>query len=182
METLPAARRQVIEESKLLRQLEYTWGASRFYRQKWQTAGLDPRRVRRLAELPILPLTEKHELQDTQEASPPFGANQSVSLDKAIRMQATGGTTGRPLRMTMTRHDVATYNELGARGGWAAGMRPGDLLFECMNYSLYAGGVSDHLSFEHLGACVAPVGIGQSRRLIEILRDIRMAACLWSTP
>src|SRR5438093_10378369 len=97
-------------------------------------------------------------------------------------MQATGGTTGRPLRMTMTRHDVAIYNELGARGGWAAGMRPGDLLFECMNYSLYAGGVSDHMSFETLGACVAPVGIGQSKRLLEILRDIGIPVSLWSTP
>src|SRR5262249_10603610 len=120
--------------------------------------------------------------QEAGGVGPPFGANQCVPLARAVRMQATGGTTGRPLRMTMTRHDVAVYNELGARGGWAAGRRPGDLLFECMNYSLYAGGVSDHLSFEHLGACVAPVGIGQSKRLIEILRDIRMAACLWSTP
>jgi phenylacetate-CoA ligase len=182
METLGPEQQRAIEEPKLLRQLEYAWRASAFYRRKWRDAGIDPRQVQCAEALVTLPFTEKDELQDTQEATPPFGANQCVPLEQAIRMQATGGTTGRPLRMTMTRHDVAIYNELGARGGWAAGMRPGDLLFECMNYSLYAGGVSDHLSFEHLGACVAPVGIGQSKRLIEILRDVRMETCLWSTP
>jgi phenylacetate-CoA ligase len=182
METLAPDAARALQDAGLRRQLDYTWHASPFYRRKWDAAGVDPRRVRSVDDLARLPFTEKAELQATQEADPPFGANQCAPLEQAIRMQATGGTTGRPLRMTLTRRDVAGYNELGARGGWAAGMRPGDLLFECMNYSLYAGGVSDHCSFEHLGACVAPVGIGQSQRLIEILRDIRLDACLWSTP
>jgi phenylacetate-CoA ligase len=97
-------------------------------------------------------------------------------------MPATGGTSGRPLRMALTRADVAAYNEVGARAHWAAGVRPGDVVFECMNYSLYAGGVNDHMTFETLGACVAPVGVGQSRRLLEIVRDMRIPVALYSTP
>jgi phenylacetate-CoA ligase len=130
----------------------------------------------------LLPFTEKHELQATQEANPPLGANQCVPLDQLVRMQATGGTTGRPLRMAMTRRDIGVYNEVGARAAWAAGLRPGDVLFECMNYSLYAGGVNDHMTFETVGACVAPVGVGQSKRLIEILSDLRIPATLYATP
>ena len=84
--------------------------------------------------------------------------------------------------MAMTRADVAVYNEVGARAAWAAGLRPGDILFECMNYSLYAGGVNDHGTFETLGACVAPVGVGQSKRLLEILADLGTEAALYSTP
>src|SRR5205085_5915929 len=116
------------------------------------------------------------------ETAFPFDTNQCAPIDRIERMQATGGTTGRPMRMGMTRHDVAVYDEVGARAAWCTGLRPGDLLFECMNYSLYAGGVSDHMSFETLGACVAPVGIGQSKRLLEILRDIGIPVSLWSTP
>ena len=97
-------------------------------------------------------------------------------------MQATGGTTSRPMRMGLTRHDVAVYNEVGARAAWAAGLRPGDILFECMNYSLYAGGVNDHMTFETLGACVAPVGIGQSKRLLQVAADLETDAALYSTP
>src|SRR5262249_38513454 len=129
-----------------------------------------------------LPFTEKHELQATQEADSPLGANQCAPLDRLVRMQATGGTTGRPLRMAMTRRDIEVYNEVGARAAWAAGLRPGDVLFECMNYSLYAGGVNDHMTFETVGACVAPVSVGQSKRLIEILRDMRLPSTLYSTP
>ena len=182
METVAPDRLREIELGKLRRQLEYTGRFSPFYRRKWEEAGVDPGRVSRVEDLAHLPFTEKRELQETQEASPPLGANQCAPLDRLIRMQATGGTTGRPLRMAMTRHDVAVYNEVGARAAWAAGLRPGDVLFECMNYSLYAGGVSDHMTFETLGACVAPVGVGQSKRLIEIIRDMRCPVCLWSTP
>lgn len=182
IETMPAERLRALEEERLRRQLDYTWQASPFYRHKWEQAGVDPRRVRHVEDLVLLPFTEKREFQEIQEANPPLGSNQCASLDQIIRMQATGGTTGRPLRMGMTRHDVAVYNEVGARSAWATGVRPGDVVFECMNYSLYAGGVSDHMTFETMGACVAPVGIGQSRRLLEILRDIRIPVGLYSTP
>jgi phenylacetate-CoA ligase len=141
-----------------------------------------PGRVRHLEDLALLPFTEKAELQEAQERGTPLGPNQCAPLDRLVRMQATGGTTGRPLRMGLTRHDVEVYNEVGARGAWAAGLRPGDILFECMNYSLYAGGVNDHMTFETLGACVAPIGVGQSKRLIEIVRDMGIAVALYSTP
>jgi phenylacetate-CoA ligase len=38
------------------------------------------------------------------------------------------------------------------------------------------------MTFETLGACVAPVGVGQSRRLIDIVRQMRTSAVLYSTP
>ncbi|MBI3760830.1 MAG: hypothetical protein HY260_03080 [Chloroflexi bacterium] len=182
METVLPERQREIEEERLRRQLDYTWSASSFYRRKWEAVGVQPDRVRHIEDLAKFPFTEKREFQESQEAHPPLGENQCAPLDRLIRMQATGGTTGRPLRMAMTRRDVEVYNEVGARSAWAAGLRPGDVLFECMNYSLYAGGVSDHMTFETVGACVAPVGIGQSKRLIEIIRDMRIPVSLYSTP
>lgn len=163
-------------------QLEHAAGRSPFYRDLWARAGCDPAAVRDASDLPLLPFTEKSDLVAAQNAGGPFGSNQAAPADALVRMQATGGTTGRPLRMAMTRRDIATYNEVGARAAWAAGLRPGDILFECMNYSLYAGGVSDHLTFETVGACVAPVGVGQTRRLLEILGDLGAPAMLYGTP
>jgi phenylacetate-CoA ligase len=180
IEALPSHHLSTLENERVRHQLVYAWESSPFYRKKWERAGVDARRIG--GELAALPFTEKAEFQVTQEASPPLGANQCVPLDRLVRMQATGGTTGRPLRMGMTRHDVAIYNEVGARAAWLAGLRPGDVLFECMNYSFYAGGVNDHMTFETVGACVAPVSIGQSRRFIEIVRDMRIPVSLYSTP
>ena len=170
-------------ELVLLRdQLARTAATSDFYRTRWAEAGIDATRVASLDDLARLPFTEKHDLQAAQAARAPFGTNQAAPADRLVRMQATGGTTGKPLRMAMTRADIAVYDEVGARAAWAAGLRPGDILFECMNYALYAGGVNDHGTFETLGACVAPVGVGQSRRLLEILSDLGAPAALYSTP
>jgi phenylacetate-CoA ligase len=182
LETMPAADLWRLEAGLLIEQLAYAGRASDFYRAKWAAAGVDASRVRTIGDLAALPFTEKAELQESQAARRPFGTNQAAPADRLVRMQATGGTTGRPLRMAMTRADVAVYDEVGARAAWAAGLRPGDILFECMNYSLYAGGVNDHGTFEMLGACVAPVGVGQSKRLLEILSDLGVTAALYSTP
>jgi phenylacetate-CoA ligase len=182
IEALAPEHLRRLEDEKLQRQLAYLRETSPFYHAKWDAVGVDASEVKTSEELARLPFTEKFEFQETQATCPPLGANQCAPLDRLIRMQATGGTSGRPLRMGMTRQDVETYNEVGARAAWLAGLRPGDVLFECMNYSLYAGGVNDHMTFEHLGACVAPVGIGHSRRLIEILRDVRVPVAIYSTP
>lgn len=182
LETMSAADLRRTEGELLLAHLAYAGRASDFYRAKWAAAGVDTGRVRTVDDLVELPFTEKAELQDSQAARRPFGTNQAAPADQLVRMQATGGTTGKPLRMALTRADVATYDEVGARAAWAAGLRPGDILFECMNYSLYAGGVNDHGTFEALGACVAPVGVGQSKRLLEILSDLGVSAALYSTP
>jgi phenylacetate-CoA ligase len=182
METMALPARSRIEDERLRRQLAYVQDASAFYRGKWAQAGIAGRDVQSVEALARLPFTEKRELQEAQNDPPPFGANQCVAVDRLIRMQATGGTSGEPLRMALTRRDVETYNELGARAGWAAGLRPGDILLECMNYSLYAGGVNDHMTFEALGACVAPVGVGQSRRLLDIVRQMRTPVALYATP
>lgn len=181
-ETADPARLAADEVLLLREQLVSTAATSDFYRLKWADASADPGRVATLGDLARLPFTEKHELTAAQAARAPFGTNQAASADRLVRMQATSGTTGKPLQMAMTRSDIAIYNEVGARAAWAAGLRPGDVLFECMNYALYAGGVNDHGTFETLGACVAPVGVGQSRRLIAILSDFGVPAVLYSTP
>jgi phenylacetate-CoA ligase len=182
IETADPADVMAQEQALLRDQLALTVATSEFYRSKWAEAAVDPVRVADVDDLARLPFTEKHELQAAQAARRPFGTNQAAPPDRLVRMQATGGTTGSPLRMAMTRSDIAVYNEVGARAAWAGGLRPGDILFECMNYSLYAGGVNDHGTFETLGACVAPVGVGQSRRLVEILSDLGAPAVLYATP
>jgi phenylacetate-CoA ligase len=186
LETAEPASLAALELDLLQRQLAATAATSDFYRSKWAGAGVvvdaEVANMTGLDDLARLPFTEKHELQAAQAARAPFGTNQAARAERLVRMQATGGTSGTPLRMAMTRSDVEVYNEIGARAAWAAGLRPGDILFECMNYALYAGGVSDHHTFETLGACVAPVGVGQSRRLVEILADLGAPATLYSTP
>ena len=68
------------------------------------------------------------------------------------------------------------YNEMGARALWANGCRKGDFVVNCFNYSLYAGGIMDHMAFETLGAGVLPYSVGRSERLLD-LSCPRLCSC-----
>jgi phenylacetate-CoA ligase len=155
---------------------------SGFYRGKLTRAGLDPVAIRELADVSLLPFTDKGELRASQEQAPPLGEHQVASFDDIVRLQATSGTSGTPFLLPFTRQDLWSTYELGARCMWCAGARPQDLVLECLGYSLYVGGMTDHLCFEHAGCCVLPYGPGQTERLIATMRQLVRPMLLYSTP
>jgi phenylacetate-CoA ligase len=182
IEILPRADIARLEAERLPAQLSYLAANSDFFRAKFDQAGLAPETVTGRDELARLPFTEKRELAAAQADGSLIGANLCASLEDVVRIQATGGTTGQPLRIAFTRQDVVDYSEMGARALWAAGCRPGEIVLACMNYSLYAGGVSDHMCFETLGAATLPYGVGQSKRLLHMMAGMRDPLAIWATP
>ena len=65
---------------------------------------------------------------------------------------------------------------MGGEAFRIAGLRPDDVVAHCLNYALYAGGIADHMALEASGATVVPVGIGQSRRLLELIPRLGITA------
>lgn len=181
-ETLTPAALEQLECERLREQMVYVCASSSWYRRLFDDAGVRPEEIGAREDLVRLPCTEKAQLADSQLGGALLGIHQCAQLERIVRIQATGGTTNLPMRIGLTRRDVEDYCEMGARALWATGCRPGDVLFECMNYNLYAGGVSDHMAFETLGAATIPYGVGQSARLLELMQHIREPVCLWSTP
>lgn len=181
LETLPSEQLARLENEKLVRQLSYVYSKSPFYRQKFQEAGLKPDMIRNRNDLTKLPFTTKDEIRKTQMEHKPYGGHLCADLQQVVRVHGTSGTTGQPVITCLTRHDVHVTSECGARALWAAGLRPGDVVFHVFNYSLYAGGVTDHLSAEYLGASVVPVGVGQSGLLIRLVK-LLSPTVIHSTP
>ena len=128
------------------------------------------------------PFTEKKELAAAQREGALIGPHLCSPRADLVRLVGTGGTSGKPLRIAWTRADVAAYNEMGARALWALGCRPGDLVVNCFNYSIYAGGVMDHMAFENLGATMLAYGVGKSRQLLDLLADLPGQKSLYATP
>jgi phenylacetate-CoA ligase len=182
IETIAPAALRKLESERLQAQIAYNHRTSPFYAAKLDAAGLTPSHIRSVEDLARLPFMEKAEIASSQRDGTLLGINQCAPLEEIVRIQATGGTTGQPMRIGLTRRDIADYNEMGARALWAMGCRPGDIVFTCMNYTLYAGGVSDHLTFETLGATAIPYGVGQSEQLLRIMHGIKDPVCLWATP
>ena len=182
LETLSARDTRRLEEERLREQIAYDYQTSAFYRSRLDEAGVAPDSIRHVEDLATIPFMEKTEIAESQADGTLLGINQCAALDQIVRIQATGGTTGRPMRIGLTRRDIADYGEIGARALWAMGCRPGDIVFECMNYNLYAGGLSDHLTFETVGAATMPFGVGHSERLLTMMSELRDPVCIWATP
>src|SRR3954470_18169438 len=121
------------------------------------------------ADLPSLPLTTKAELRADQAGHPPFGTRLCAPREALVRLHVTGGTTGEPVAIGFTRSDHAANSAIGGAAFRIAGVRPDHTIAHCLNYALYAGGIADHMALEDTGATVVPVGIGQSRRLLDLI-------------
>jgi phenylacetate-CoA ligase len=182
IETMAPAGVAALEAARLAEQMAYVHAASPVYRACFDAAGIGPGAVRRREDLALLPFTEKRDLAEAQRDGTLIGGHRCAPREDIVRIQATGGTTGTPMRIAFTRRDIADYCEMGARALWTMGCRPGDIVFECMNYNLYAGGLSDHLTFEHLGAATIPFGVGNSQRLVEMIASLEDEVAIWATP
>lgn len=178
VEALACHEWPVREDTLLAAQLAYVREKSAFYQRKLRAVGSGI--IDRQA-LATLPFTEKDELREDQEEFPPFGSYLAASPEAVVRVHKTSGTTGRPLYIALTRRDVEMTQECGARAFFASGLRPGDRVVHCLNYQLWAGGLTDHLSLERVGATVVPFGVGNTRGLLRTIRDLRIDA-ISSTP
>ena len=131
---------------------------------------------RRAACSPTLPFTTKQELRESQQSSPPFGEHLCAPREDLVRLHVTSGTTGEPVAIGLTQADHEANSRVGGEAFRIAGLRPDDTVAHCLNYALYAGGIADHMAIEASGATVVPVGVGQSRRLLELIPRLGITA------
>jgi phenylacetate-CoA ligase len=164
----------MVDVDALLRQqVAYLADRSPWYRQR---IGALAGRIGGVAELPELPLLTKEELRAGQRDDPPFGPQLCAPQERLVRMHITSGTTGDPVAIGLTGRDHEANGTVGGEAFRIAGARPEDTIAHCLNYTLYAGGVADHMALEASGATVVPFGVGQSRRLIELIPTLRITA------
>src|SRR6266516_1729720 len=176
IETLPRAALRQVENARLQAQLDYVWATSPFYQAKFSSADVKRHAIRDLADLPLLPFTEKDEIRQNQQEHPHFGSYLATTPERLIRVHKTSGTTGRALYIALTDKDRHVMNESAARSLWAAVLRPSDTVVHCLNYRLWAGGYSDHEDLEKTGATVVPYGVGQTTSLIQTIRELQINA------
>ncbi len=172
IETIAPAALRRLENERFQTQLDLVWARSPFYQAKFAEAGVKRESIRDLADLPLLPFTEKDECRRSQKEHPPFGSYLAAAPEQIIRAHKTSGTTGRALYVALTRRDRNVMTECGARCFWSAGLRPGDRVVHCLNYRLWVGGYSDHDSLETTGATIVPFGVGESALLIQTIREL----------
>lgn len=176
VETMDPADREVLILEKLRRQLLYCYERSAFYRERWDAAGADPRRVTSLKDLRRFPLLRKADVRAEQAAHPPFGRYLCVDRADVARIHGTSGTTGRPTAFGLSRGDWDRIGATHARIMWAAGVRPSDTIFLGSFFGLYLGGWGALAGGERLGATCLPFGAGvpgQTSQAVQWLAEMK---------
>lgn len=177
IETMPSSRSQeLFDKPRLIERLQWAFDRSLFWNDKFTRAGLSKQDIKNGFSIADLPFTEKNELLQDQIQHPPYGRLCAVPMTDISRVHRTSGTTARPLYIVLTARDVQHTHEAGARAFWCAGVRPDDTVVHCLNYCLWSGGVSDHISLERTGAAVIPFGVGNSRFLLEMMLQLKPTA------
>ena len=143
------------------------------YSRRFAELGLDPDQIRSLDDVRRLPFTTKADVRDNY----PYGLF-AVPLREVVRLQASSGTTGKPVVVGYTKGDVRRWSELVARVLTAGGVTKDDVVQIALNYGLFTGGFGFHYGAERIGASVIPSSSGNTRRQIMIMQDYRATALI----
>ncbi|PKV97256.1 phenylacetate-CoA ligase [Amycolatopsis echigonensis] len=178
IESASAEEARAVQEARLVEQLAYVGTRSEFYREKF--AGIDLSRVRSVEDLARLPFTEKQELRESLAAAAPLGAHVAADPGEIVQIQASSGTTGSPSYVGLTRGDITTWCELGARALYANGFRPGDRLLHAFGMSKgFVGGLPVVQILQYMGIVDIPIGAeAGAERLLRVQADQRPNALI----
>ncbi|MFP4275402.1 MAG: phenylacetate--CoA ligase family protein, partial [Paracoccaceae bacterium] len=94
----------------------------------------------------------------------------------AVRLHRTSGTTGQAMNLALSARDCAITAAVGGRSHRAAGLGPDHTVVHCLNYQMWMGGLTDHLTLEATGALGVPFGVGGTDLLIRTIREVGITA------
>ena len=146
--------------------------ASPFFQLLWNGAAPP----HRLEDLPELPLSDKAGLRRSQAAHPPFGDYLTTPRDQVSRLHRTSGTTGQAMNLALSTHDCTITEIVGSRAQALAGLGKGITVVHCLNYQMWMGGLTDHMTLERTGATVVPFGVGSSELLLRTIQETGICA------
>ena len=132
-------------------------------------AGVDARAVSDRAALAQLPLTRKSDLVELQRRHPPFGGLAAVAVDALRRIYQSPGPINDPEGFG---DDYWRF----ARGMYAAGIRPGDVVHNSFAYHLTPAGAMVESGAHAIGCAVIPAGVGNTEIQARIIAELRPTA------
>ena len=146
--------------------LKYVYDNSPFYRRLFKDNGIDIESIKGPEDISKLPLTTKQHLR---EAYPLKMA--CVPKENIVRIQMSGGTTGQPVIIPYTRHDVEQWKEMLLRDFYIAGITSKDVIQITPAFGLWNGGFGFHFAADAINAFVIPIGAGNTRNQVKFMVD-----------
>ena len=167
VETMPASWVRRLEDERIAEQVARLYEQAPFYRRKLDAERLRPEQVRKVEDLPRLPLTTRAELVADQADAPPFGGIACADPLDIVRVRVPSTPAG-ALVVSYTEKDARASADVGARALWASGARPDDVVLHCSPFGFASDGVSTNAALEATGAIVVPVASGEAAGVLAL--------------
>jgi phenylacetate-CoA ligase len=163
-----------IQQERIRKIVRYAYRNVPFYRKRFNGAGVKPDSIRSLDDVAKIPFTVKADLRDNY----PLGIL-AVPPRRLYCLHASSGTTGKPIVVAYTRRDLECWTRLMGRTFDVAGVRTGDIVQNMYGYGLFTGGLGFHYGARAVGATVVPSSVGNTKRQLMLLKDLRstVVAC-----
>ncbi len=166
VETIDRKALEALKLKRLKNVVDYAL-RTRFYKDRLKAAGItSPNDIKSLEDIEKIPFTTKDDLRECY----PDGLL-SVPMHDVVRIHTSSGTTGIPTVIHHTAHDLDVWTDLVARSIAATGAGKNDIFQNMMTYGMFTGGLGLHYGAERVGMTVIPMGGGNTKRQIQIMRD-----------
>lgn len=166
-ETLPRSEIEALQLYRLKGSVRYIYERVPSYRAKMDAAGVKPEHIKTLADLALLPFTNKSDFRDNY----PTGMF-AVEKKELVRYHASSGTTGKPTVVGYTRNDMYNWTNNVTRIACMGGATPDDVAQISFGYGTFTGALGLHMGLENLGAAVIPMSSGNTRKQIMFMQDM----------
>ena len=131
-------------------------------------ADIDPATVNSRAALAALPVTRKSSMMEIQKDEPPFGGLVATGLADLAHVFASPGPIFDP-------EGTSPDYWHAARGLYAVGIRPGDLIHNTFSYHMTPAAWMVEGGARALGCPVFPGGVGNTEQQVEAMHRLRPA-------
>jgi phenylacetate-CoA ligase len=167
LETREASQRLADQLSELQAQIAHAKANSSYFGELLKD--VDPASITSLQELAKLPVTRKSDLVGQQKAEPPLGGLNGAALADMSNVFMSPGPIFEPAQ------DVVDYFRMG-RAMWAAGFRPGDLVYNTFSYHMTPAGHMMESGARAVGCPVFPAGIGNTEMQLQAIETLKPKA------
>jgi phenylacetate-CoA ligase len=163
---MPRKELEALQSKRLRAVVKRVYENNAYYHNKFKMAGISPDDIKGIEDLHKIPFTDKVELRENY----PYGFL-SVPKNEIVRMHASSGTTGKPTVLFYTKNDVRMWAQMFARCLEVVGVTKNDVFQVTPGYGLFTGGLGFHYGGEELGCMVIPMGPGDTRKQIDMMKD-----------
>jgi phenylacetate-CoA ligase len=174
----PRERLRAFQNERFMALVRIGW-ENEFYRRHWSAAGVEPGDIRSIDDIAKLPAYTSDHVKEDQAAYPPFGHFHGTANDRnwgrPMKVQTSGGTTGKPRATLYGPWDWEMNGLTQARAMYVQGARPGDVVQIPSTCSLANLGWCVYKAcHDYLGVLPVTTGSGvvtSSRRQLETAFD-----------